>query len=212
MCLDDYIEAHISPEPEQLARISRNTGLYHLYPRMCSGHMQGRLLKMLTAMIAPKRILEVGAYTGYATLCMAEGMPDDAQLHTIEVDDENEDELRREFSLHPAASRIHLHIGDALSIIPSLHSRWDMVLIDANKRHYVEYLEAVLPQMRPGSFILADNTLWGGKVLHHTRLGSKPDAQTRGILRFNDFVAHHPRLETAIIPVRDGLTILRVLS
>lgn len=208
MLLDDYIEAHISPEPEQLARIYRNTCLYHLYPRMCSGHIQGRLLKMLTTMIQPRHILEIGAYTGYSTLCMAEGMPPECQLHTIEIDDENEDELRREFALHPAAERLHLHIGDALEIIPALDRQWDMVLIDANKRHYIEYLELLMPHMRIGGYILADNTLWGGKVVD---TGARPDSQTRGILRFNSYVAAHPRLETAIIPLRDGLTLLHVL-
>lgn len=207
MSLDDYIEDHISEEPEQLARIFRNTCLYHLYPRMCSGHVQGRLLKMLTSMIVPRRILELGAYTGYSTLCMAEGMPADCVLHTVEIDDENEDELRREFALHPAGDRIRLHIGDALDIVPTIDEQWDMVFVDANKRLYVEYLEMILPRMRQGGYILADNTLWGGKVDDPS---ARPDPQTEGIRRFNDYVARHPALETAIVPVRDGLTILRV--
>lgn len=206
--LDDYIASHISPEPQQLYEIYRHTNLYHVYGRMCSGHVQGRVLKMLTAMCSPQRILEIGTFTGYSALCIAEGMPQGAQLHTLELDDEWEDELLSQFSRHPRGADIHLHIGDAMKIIPTLCETWDLVYIDANKRHYIKYFELVLPMIRPGGFIIADNTLWDGKILENP-LPSDP--QTRGIAAFNDHVANDPRVETVILPLRDGLTLLRKL-
>ena len=205
--LDEYIDAHISPEPEHLQRIYRNTYLHHLYPRMCSGHMQGRLLTMLTQMIKPKRIIELGAFTGYSTLCFAEGMPADAVLHTIEIDDEMEDELREAFAASPWGDRIVLHIGDALDIIPTIDERWDLAFIDANKRSYIEYYEMLLPRMAPGAFIFADNTLWSDKVLDPA---ANHDAQTRAILQFNDYIAADPRAEKVILPIRDGMTLIRI--
>lgn len=206
--LDDYIASHISPEPQQLYEIYRHTNLYHVYGRMCSGHVQGRVLKMLTTMCSPQRILEIGTFTGYSALCIAEGMPQGAQLHTLELDDEWEDELLSQFSRHPRGADIHLHIGDAMKIIPTLRETWDMVYIDANKRHYIEYFELVLPMIRPGGFIIADNTLWDGKILE---IPLPSDPQTRGIAAFNDYVANDPRVETVILPLRDGLTLLRKL-
>lgn len=206
MELDDYICAHISEEPEQLRRLYRDTHLRHLYPRMCSGHAQGRLLKMLTQMVRPRRVIELGAFTGYSALCIAEGMPPGAELHTIEIDDEMADELRATFDASPRASDIHLHIGDALEVIPALPGEWDMAFIDANKRNYTAYYEALLPRMNPGGYILADNTLWGGKVTDP----SSHDPQTEGIRAFNDLVARDPRVETVILPLRDGLTLIRV--
>lgn len=205
--LDEYIESHISPEPELLYETYRYTNNHHVYPHMCSGHVQGRVLKMLTSMIAPQRVLELGCYTGYSTLCIAEALQPGAELHTVEIDDELTDELTARFARSPRADAIYLHIGDAFDIVPSLGGGWDMVFIDANKRTYVEYFEMILPLMRPGSFILADNTLWGGKILDE----NARDAQTEGIRRFNDLVARDPRVETAILPLRDGLTLLRVL-
>lgn len=204
--LNDYVEAHISPEPQLLADTYRYTHLHHLYPRMCSGHIQGRLLKMLTAMIRPKRVLELGTFTGYSALCIAEGMPPEAELFTIELDDELEDELLRRFSRSEAADRIHLLTGDCEQIIPTLPGQWDMVFIDANKRRYPEYYEMILPRVSPGGYIIADNTLWDGKV---AETPAPTDPQSVGIMRFNDIVAKDPRVETAIIPIRDGLTILR---
>lgn len=206
--LDDYIASHISHEPQQLYEIYRHTNLYHVYGRMCSGHVQGRVLKMLTAMCSPQRILEIGTFTGYSALCIAEGMPQGAQLHTLELDDEWEDELLSQFSRHPRGADIHLHIGDAMKIIPTLCETWDLVYIDANKRHYIEYFELVLPMIRPGGFIIADNTLWDGKILE---IPLPSDPQTRGIAAFNDLVANDPRVETVILPLRDGLTLLRKL-
>ncbi|MCM1292426.1 MAG: O-methyltransferase [Bacteroides sp.] len=206
--LDEYIEAHISPEPPLLAETRRYTHLHHLYPRMCSGHIQGRLLKMLTTMAAPRRILELGAYTGYSALCIAEGMPEGAHLHTIELDDELEDELRERFSQSPAADRIHLHIGPCEEIIPTLDGEWDIVFMDANKRHYPRYYEMLLPLVRQGGYIIADNTLWDGKVADDP---APHDPQSRGIMEFNDIVAADPRVEVAMIAIRDGLSIIRKL-
>ena len=203
--LTDYIESHISAEPPHLQKLYRDTWLHRLYPRMCAGHVQGRLLKMLTAMIAPTRVLELGTFSGYSAMCIAEGMDQSGEVHTVEIDDEQADSLRELFATAPGA-RITLHIGDALAVVPSLPGGWDMVYIDASKRQYTEYFEMVLPRVRQGGFILADNTLCDGKVA----TGSH-DPQTLGIERFNDAVARDPRVETAIIPIRDGLTLLRKL-
>lgn len=205
--IDEYIEEHIAAEPPHLREVYRRTHLHCLYPRMCSGHVQGRLLVMLTRMINPSRIIELGSYTGYSSMCMAEGMPHGAQLHTIEADDEMEEMLRSNIALSPRASDIHVHIGDALTVLPSIGETWDMAFIDANKRHYTAYIEALLPRMRPGGYIIADNTLWGGKIIDDAH---NHDAQSRGIMAFNDMVARHPRLETVIIPLRDGMTLMRV--
>ena len=205
--LEQYIASHISPEPDMLARLYRHTHLHRLYPRMCSGHVQGRMLKMLTRMIAPQRILELGTFTGYSALCMAEGMPDTAQLHTVEIEDEWEEEIRSLFLSSPWGDRMHLHIGDALDIVPQIDEKWDLVFIDANKRHYLRYYEMVLPLLNPSGYIIADNTLWDGKVVQNP---VPSDAQTHGILEFNDFVASDPRVEVSILPIRDGMTIIHL--
>ena len=203
--LEEYILAHISPEGEMLRRLNRETHLYHLRPRMCSGHLQGRLLKMFVRMIAPKAILELGTFTGYSALCLAEGIAPDGVVHTIEIDDELEDFIRAHFDASEYGSRIVLHIGDAEQIIPTLDTRFDLVFIDANKRDYVAYYELAMQVLNPGGFIIADNTLWDGKVVTCTE---KIDAQTAGILAFNDHVAADDRVEVVIIPLRDGLTII----
>ncbi len=204
--LNDYILNHIDAEPEHLYRLERDTHLRLLYSRMCSGHLQGRLLKMLVRMAKPERILELGTFSGYSAQCLAEGLlSDDAQVHTIEIEDELEDFLRQHFADSPVGHRIHLHIGDASQILPQLNLMFDLVFIDANKRHYPQYYELVLPWLTPGGFIIADNTLWDGKVAEpHTKI----DPQTEGILSFNQMVAADPRVEKVIIPVRDGLTII----
>lgn len=204
--LEEYILSHIEKEPEALSRLNRDTHVYQLYSRMCSGHLQGRILKMLTTMIRPQRILELGTFTGYSALCFAEGMPIDAELHTIEIFDEMEEFIQKRFKASPYASRMHLHIGDALDIIPTLDGNFDLVFIDANKRNYIEYYEMILPRLTPGGYILADNTLWDGKVADPA---ANNDAQTRGILDFNDLVAHDPRVSCVILPLRDGLTLIR---
>lgn len=203
--LEEYILNHIDPEDELLATLDRDTHLYHLRPRMVSGHLQGRILKMFCRMIRPRRILELGTFTGYSALCLAEGLVDGGEVHTIEIDDEIEDFTRSHIDRSPFRDRIKLFIGDAVDIIPSLIDTYDIVFIDANKRDYLKYYELVLPIVRPEGFILADNTLWDGKVVTdpHSR-----DAQTIGIEKFNDFIAGDNRVEKVILPLRDGLTIL----
>lgn len=204
--LDEYILTHISAEPEHLRQLYRRTHLRHLYPRMCSGHLQGRLLAMLSAMVNPQRVLELGAYTGYSALCLAEGLAEDGRLHTIEVDDEMEDELLELFASAPGGDRITLHIGDAEELIGQIDEIWDLVYIDANKRRYVEYLDLVLPRLKSGGFIIADNTLWDGKVTDTVR---NHDAQTVALDRFNQYVVSRDDLEIVILPLRDGLTLMR---
>lgn len=203
--LEEYILNHIDPEDELLASLDRETHLYHLRPRMVSGHLQGRILKMFCRMIRPHRVLELGTFTGYSALCLAEGLNDGDEVHTLEIDDEIEDFTRSHLDRSPYGKRIKFLIGDALDIIPTLTDVYDLVFIDANKRDYLKYYELVLPKVRPGGFILADNTLWDGKVVTdpHSR-----DAQTVGIEQFNDFIAGDNRVEKAILPLRDGLTIL----
>lgn len=207
MTREDYILEHISPEPEHLERLYRHTHLTCLYPRMCSGHLQGRILAMIASMVRPRRVLELGAFTGYSALCLAEGMPAGGELHTVEIDDEMADRLEELFATSPGGEKITLHIGDALEVIPQLPAPWDLVYIDANKRDYVAYLDRLLPRMAPGGFILADNTLWDDKVIDTER---NHDAQTLGLAEFNDRVARDPRLSTVILSVRDGLTIIKV--
>ena len=207
--LEEYILQHIDKESEELANLNRETHLYHLRPRMCSGHLQGRLLKMLVRMIRPKTILELGTFTGYSAISLAEGLEDGGELHTIEIDDELEDFIREHFEKSKYSDRLNLHIGDAQQIIPQLGKKFDLVFIDANKRHYCEYYNLVLDYLNPGGCIIADNTLWDGKVVNY---GTKLDAQTEGILKFNDMVAADPRVEKVILPIRDGLTLIHKLE
>lgn len=206
MDLETYIAEHIDAEPPELHALYRRTHLQHLYPRMCSGHVQGRILAMLTAMIRPERVLELGTYTGYSALCIAEGM-ECGIIDTVEIDDEMEGELLETFAdnARPGVD-IRLHIGDALDVVPNLDGIWDMVFIDANKRNYRQYLDMALERLAPGGFILADNTLWDGHVLDAT---TTTDAQTRAVADFNDYVASHTDLRKVILPVRDGITIIR---
>lgn len=204
--LEEYIENHISSEPPLLKEIDRKTNLYRLNGRMCSGHIQGRLLKMITAMIQPTRVLELGTYTGYSALCMAEALKEEAVIHTIEADDELEDQISYNLSQSPHGKKVTLHIGEALKVMdtfPPLY--FDMALIDADKREYPQYLKKILPLIKKGGFILADNTLWDG---HVTETGPH-SSQTQGIMAFNDIVAKSELLESAMIPLRDGLTIIR---
>lgn len=201
--LETYILNHIETEPETLVRLNRATQLNHLYPHQCSGHLQGRILSMLSHMLSPRRVLELGTFTGYSALCLAEGLSPDGELHTIEHNDEDYDVLTELFS---SDSRIKLHIGDASDYIGRLPGEWDLVYIDANKREYSRYLDLLLPKMREGGYIIADNTLWGGKLTD----ANEQDAQTKGIREFNDKVkALEHILHPVILPVRDGMTLIR---
>lgn len=206
--LEEYILAHIDGEGELLSRLDRDTHIYHLRPRMCSGHLQGRLLKMFVRMIRPRRILEIGTFTGYSALSLAEGMEEGGELHTVEIDDELEDFIRVHLERSPLAGRVHLHVGDALDVVPRIGGTFDLVFIDANKRQYADYYRMVFDRVVPGGFIIADNTLWDGKVAD---AAVKRDAQTAGILEFNDLVARDKRVEKVIVPLRDGLTIIHKL-
>lgn len=209
LLLQQYIETHIDDEPELLVELRRQAHLTLLHPRMLSGHIQGRILKMFMRMIQPKHVLEIGTYTGYSALCLAEGMDDDALLDTIEINDELEDKIMRFFSMSEHGKKISLHIGDALNIIPTFPYEFDAVFMDGNKRHYVAYYEACMQKLRTGGYIFADNTLWDGHVVDE--VVDKNDMQTKGILEFNDLVKHDTRVETVIFPIRDGVTVLRKL-
>ncbi|MBR3455250.1 MAG: O-methyltransferase [Bacteroidaceae bacterium] len=204
--IDDYIASHIDPESDYLHRLYRQTNLQLLYPRMASGHLQGRLLKMIVEMIRPRLVLEIGTYSGYSGLCIAEGLEEGAMLHTFEVNDEQEVFTRPWFENSPYADKITFHIGDALQEVPRLRLQFDLAFIDADKRKYTDYYNMVMPHLRPGGFILADNTLWDGHVIEQTPVR---DAQTQGIMDFNDLVARDKSVEKVILPLRDGLTIIR---
>ena len=203
--IDDYIVKHIDKEGDYLHRLWRATQLHLLYGRMASGHVQGRLLKMLVGMIRPKMVLEIGTYSGYSGLCIAEGLEDGAFLHTVEINDEQEDFTLPWFQNSPYADKISMHIGDALDVVPKLGITFDMAFIDGDKRRYVDYYEMVLQHLNPGGYILADNTLWDGHVVDE----AAHDPQTVGIKAFNDLVAQDERVEKVILPIRDGLTINR---
>ncbi len=206
MNIDEYITQHSDAEPAYLSNINRKTHLKIINPRMLSGHLQGRVLAMFCQMIQPGRVLELGTFTGYSALCMAEALPDNGVLHTIECDDELEDFILENFAGSEHGKKIRLHIGDALTVIGQLDETFDLVFIDADKREYLAYYEAVLPKLNTGGFILADNTLWDGKVVQKV---VPNDHQTIEIMKFNDFVAADTRVEKVMLPLRDGLTIIR---
>lgn len=216
MTLSEYIEQHSSPESTVLQQITRSTHLEVINPRMLSGHVQGRVLSMLSQMIQPKRILELGTFTGYSALCLAEGLSDNGMLITIEHNDEMEDSIRRNLALSPLGEKIKLVIGDAKDTLKNFELRikdfelgegFDLVFIDADKKEYCTYLDLVLPLMREGGWILADNTLWDGHIIDPAY---DKDKQTIGLRDFNDKVMADERLEKVILPLRDGLTIIRV--
>lgn len=207
MELEEYILGHISPEDDYLYRLYRATNTRLLRPRMASGHLQGCFLKMITGMIAPRRVLEIGTYSGYSALCMAAGMPPGGEVLTFEINDEQEDFTRPWLEEAPYAARVRMVIGDVFALLPGTGLVFDMAFIDANKRDYAGYYELVMRHIRPGGYILADNTLWDG---HVTDPAYDRDAQTLGIRRFNDIVAADERVEKVILPLRDGLTLIRV--
>lgn len=201
-----YILSHSVAESDLLARLEREANVRLLHPRMVSGHLQGRLLSTFSRMLRPQRILEFGTYVGYSAICLAEGLTGQGRLITIDIDDEIEDMARRYIQASPHAGQIDFRIGDALQIVPTLDEVFDLVFIDADKRDYLAYYEAVLDKVRGGGYILADNTLWNGKVVKPVASG---DHQTKGLLRFNDFVASDSRVEAFVLPIRDGMTIIR---
>lgn len=221
MTLSEYIEQHSSPESAVLQQITRSTHLEVINPRMLSGHVQGRVLSMISQMIRPKRILELGTFTGYSALCLAEGLTEDGRLVTLEHNDEMESSIRRNIALSPLGEKIELVIGDAKETLENFEFRikdlelgavsdrgeqFDLVFIDADKKEYCDYLDLVLPLVREGGWILADNTLWDGHIVDSAY---DKDKQTIGLRAFNDKVAQDERLEKVILPLRDGLTIIR---
>ena len=206
MELTTYIANHIDPEGDYLYRLYRATNLHTLHGRMASGHLQGRLLKMLVQMTQAKRVLEVGTFSGYSAICLAEGLPDDGLLYTFEINDEQEDFTRPWIEGSAVANKIRFIIGDAITEAPRLGITFDLVFIDGDKRTYVETYEMALSVLRQGGFIVADNTLWDGHVCDSAY---DKDQQTLGIRRFNDLVAADTRVEKVILPLRDGLTLIR---
>lgn len=206
MSIDEYIAAHTDCEGDYLYRLYRATNIHTIHGRMASGHVQGRLLKMLVEMVRPRNILEVGTFSGYSAICMAEGLGDGGRLYTFEINDEMEDFTRPWIEGSPVAGKIDFRIGDAIIEAPKLGVTFDMVFIDGDKRTYVETYEMALSVLRPGGFILADNTLWDGHVVD---ADYDHDGQTLGIRKFNDYVAEDPRVEIVMLPLRDGLTVMR---
>ena len=207
--LEQYVLSHIVQESPLMERLYRETQLRMVNGRMCSGHIQGSLLTLLSKLICPSRILEIGTYTGYSALCLANGLPEGGVIHTIEINDELEGLASSFFEESGMRSRIVQHIGDAEEVVPTLEDRFNLVFIDADKRKYLTHYNLVFPKLNVGGVIIADNTLWAGKVVQKVL---KADEQTNGILQFNDFVRNDPRVETFMIPVRDGITILRKIS
>lgn len=207
--LDEYILSHISPEDDYLYHLYRATQIHLLRPRMASGHLQGQLLRMLCQMIRPQRVLEIGTYSGYSALSMASGMGEGTEVVTFEINDEQEDFTRPWLEGSPFPPKIKMIVGDIFSILPEMEGKFDLVFIDANKRQYCEYLDLVLPHLNSGAYIIADNTLWDGHVVDPAY---DNDPQTQGVRAFNDRIATDPQFEKIILPLRDGLTIVRWLK
>jgi predicted O-methyltransferase YrrM len=206
MTLDEYISTHSTPENDILEAITRDTHVHVLNPHMLSGHIQGRVLSMFSHMLRPRRILELGTFTGYSALCLAEGLTPDGKLITIEHNDELEDTIRRNLSKSPLGNKIELRIGDCKTEIGKLEGLFDLVFIDADKREYCDYIDLVYPLVPVGGFILADNTLWDGHIIDPAY---DKDKQTLGLRAFNDKIKEDNRFEQVILPLRDGLTIIR---
>ena len=205
MTIEEYILSHSDDEGALLKALERDAHVNLLRPRMLSGHLQGRILKMFCRMMQPRRVLEIGTYTGYATLCLAEGLPEDGLVHTLEINDEMEDFIFKYLNQSPLQEKIRVHFGDAMEIIPQLDEQFDLVFIDADKRLYSAYYDLVFPKVRAGGLILADNTLWVGKVVENIPASDK---QSLGILAFNEKIKQDERVEKVILPLRDGLTMI----
>lgn len=204
--LDDYVVSHSQKEPDLLKQLNRETNQKMLQPRMLSGHYQGRVLSMLSKMINPEFVLEIGTYTGYSALCLAEGMKKNGQLHTIDINEELADFQKKYFDSSDYSENIIQHIGDATEIIPKLDLQFDLVFIDADKPNYPNYFELIIDKMKPGSILLSDNVLWSGKVIEKVKAD---DESTKALLEYNRLLNEDHRLETVLLPIRDGLTISR---
>ncbi len=206
--LEDYVEQHSENEPELLKALNKETYQKILLPRMLSGHFQGRVLSMLSKLIRPVNILEIGTYTGYSALCLCEGMRENGILHTIDIKEELVDFQRKHFDKSPWGKQIVQHLGEAVAIIPTLDLKFDLVFIDADKENYLNYFEMIVPRMNKGGIILSDNVLWSGKVLEPL---NPKDISTKVLLEYNQKLKEDPRVETVLLPIRDGLTVSRVL-
>ena len=206
--LENYIEQHSEKEPELLAALNKETYQKVLLPRMLSGHFQGRVLSMLSKLIRPLNILEIGTYTGYSALCLCEGMQENGSLHTIDIKEELIDFQRKHFDKSPWGNQIVQHLGEALDIIPTLDLKFDLVFIDADKENYINYFVLIVPKMNKGGIILSDNVLWSGKVLEPL---NPKDISTKILLEYNLLLKNDPRVETVLLPIRDGLMVSRVL-
>ena len=207
--LEDYIENHSSDEPALLAALNKETYQKILLPRMCSGHFQGRVLSLLSKLVNPKSILEIGTFTGYATLCLCEGLQQKGHLHTIDIKEELVDFQRKYFDKSGFGLQITQHLGEAITIIPSIETKFDLVFIDADKENYINYFNLVLPKMNVGGVILSDNVLWSGQVVEPLQ---ENDISTKVLLEYNLLLKNHPNLETVLLPIRDGLTVSRVIA
>ncbi len=206
--LEEYVGRHTEPEPQLLAELNKETYQKILLPRMLSGHFQGRVLSMLSKLLRPENILEIGTYTGYATLCLCEGLRENGQMHTIDINEELVAMQRKYFDKSPWGKQIIQHLGNALDIVPTINKPFDLVFIDADKENYLNYFEMIVPLMKPGGIILSDNVLWSGKVLEP----AKPnDKSTKTLQNYNIALKEDPRVETILLPIRDGLTVCRVV-
>lgn len=206
--LEDYVAQHSENEPELLARLNKETHQKILQPRMLSGHFQGRFLSMISKLTRPKAILEIGTYTGYAALCLAEGLAENGTLDTIDNNEELFDFQRKYFDESAWGTQIQQHLGNALEIIPTLNKKFDLVFIDADKENYINYFNLIVPMMNKGGLILSDNVLWSGKVLEEVKANDK---STKVLLEYNEILKNDPRVETVLLPIRDGLTMSRVI-
>ena len=206
--LEDYVAQHSENEPELLARLNKETHQKILQPRMLSGHFQGRFLSMISKLTRPKAILEIGTYTGYAALCLAEGLAENGTLDTIDNNEELFDFQRKYFDESAWGTQIQQHLGNALEIIPTLNKKFDLVFIDADTENYINYFNLIVPMMNKGGLILSDNVLWSGKVLEEVKANDK---STKVLLEYNEILKNDPRVETVLLPIRDGLTMSRVI-
>jgi len=204
--IDDYVVNHSEDEPELLQQLSRETHQKILQPRMLTGHYQGRVLSMISKLVNPKNILEIGTYTGYSALCLAEGMQNDGELHTIDINEELFDFQRKYFDKSRYGKQIHQHLGNALDIVPKLNMHFDLVFIDADKTNYANYFNIIIEKLNPGGIILSDNVLWSGKVIEDVK---PDDLDTKALIEYNSLLKDDSRIETVLLPIRDGLTISR---